>query len=831
MLLFAIGFNLWLYRLEPTATVDPNDNAFQFALVDRTNTIWDFANKKCSSNHLTFGICHFSFLIDHWVHNWAEGYNLPYYYSHIPQIAIVASYRFLHSIIGLFHYSFISLFQYYHIVIYLLLSLVPIPVFLALRVIGLPWLTVGLGALFATHLSTDGLYGLDPSSFLWRGYGLSSQLFAMIWLPLALAYSYRYFAQNLNTQAPNYKQIPITKHQITNKLWLKILNLFEIWNLKFGISSALPAIFFVTATTAGHLGIGMITMLSLGFLAVSKPLLMLLRQESIRDIAGAAKDQLIRLIILSGISIFLLSYWIVPTFVHDNYHNISFWDPVWKFDSYGWKETMIRLFNGDLFDFGRWPYLTMLILLGVVIGLFKGESVKCEEKNTLPFTLYPFSFLFIFWLLFYFGRTTWGGLIDLIPGMKEFHLSRFLVGLHVTGMLLAPIGLGWIISRINITIEQYNHKTIPPKLLYWSIALLLTIVTVYPVYQWTVTYNELNDKLIVQANNNHKLVKPDEQKLFAKLRSLPGARIFAGRGGGFGKEFRVAETPYYMHLSTYGLPTTLWLPETWSMNSDTEQYFSEGEAKDYDLYNMRWVAAPPDQTPQPFWTLIDEAPTWKLYEVPTSGYFTPGIRPAVVSTNKRSFINTVHLWIQSDAHKLGLFPQLTFDKAYPKPTGLPNFKMLDEVTYITPDNKKHNIWTEPPVYLPPGVVSKEQFNTLTIQQYNNITIVGPEKNESDMVFGTTVNVGDPCVECMVILKQTYHPNWRATVDGKSVKPITVFPFYIGIPVSPGTHEIVVSYQPSTLKIVLLVITILTVAGGICGVFIQKKLKLREILRY
>ena len=36
MLIFAIGFNLWLYKLEPTATIDPNDNAFQFALVDRT---------------------------------------------------------------------------------------------------------------------------------------------------------------------------------------------------------------------------------------------------------------------------------------------------------------------------------------------------------------------------------------------------------------------------------------------------------------------------------------------------------------------------------------------------------------------------------------------------------------------------------------------------------------------------------------------------------------------------------------------------------------------------------------------------------------------------
>ena len=49
ILLFAIGVNLWLYRLEPTATIDPNDNTFQYALVDRTNQIWDFAKKSCTS--------------------------------------------------------------------------------------------------------------------------------------------------------------------------------------------------------------------------------------------------------------------------------------------------------------------------------------------------------------------------------------------------------------------------------------------------------------------------------------------------------------------------------------------------------------------------------------------------------------------------------------------------------------------------------------------------------------------------------------------------------------------------------------------------------------
>src|SRR3989344_2512661 len=182
MLVFAIGFNLWIYRLEPTAKVDPNDNTFQYALVDRTNQIWNFANKKCSSNYLTFGFCHLSFLVDHWVPNWAEGYNLPYYYSHIPQIIIVSLWRLLH--IG-------TLFQFYHWVIYLLFSFFPLSVFLALLITGLSPVTAGFGAIIATQLSTDGLYGLDPASFLWRGYGLSSQLFAMIFLPLSVAYAHR----------------------------------------------------------------------------------------------------------------------------------------------------------------------------------------------------------------------------------------------------------------------------------------------------------------------------------------------------------------------------------------------------------------------------------------------------------------------------------------------------------------------------------------------------------------------------------------------------------------------------------------------------------------
>jgi hypothetical protein len=698
----------------------------------------------------------------------------------------------------------------------------------------LPPLTAGIGALLATNLSTDGLYGLDPSSFLWRGYGLSSQLFAMVWFPLAIAYSYRFFMNH---------ESGIMNHEKNNT---NHNSLFILHN-----SNLIPAIFFLAATTAGHLGIGMIAMLSVGFLAVSFPIMAFLQHQNLKEIISVSKEQMIRLTIVAGVAIFLLSYWIVPTFIHDKFHNISFWDPVWKFDSYGWKETITRLFNGDLFDFGRAQVITYLTILGSIVCLLpRANSMNHEsgirnhgkdENNhnslfTIHNSLFPFSFLFIFWIIFYFGRTTWGGLIDIIPGMKEFHLSRFLVGVHIAGMILAPIGFAWLTNFVfyilNDLLRKYKLKP-PHSFIRLFVYLFIGLLLLPPVYGWTIKYNELNDKLIVQANENHAKVAADEQQLFTKLRSLPTARIFAGRGGSYGKKFQVAETPYFMHLSTYGLQTTLWLPETWSMNSDTEQYFSEDQAKDYDLYNIRYAVAPPDVTPQPFWQFLDESASWKLYTVPTTGYFTTGVRAAVVASDKRSFVNVVHLWIQSDAHKMGLFPELTYAGGYPKKYGIPNFRMIDEANYVTPaspnepsqggpDGKTRNIWVEPPLYLPDGFKTQEQLNVASRSAYNDMKLIGPEVDDHDMTFKTTVEVGAKCTECIVVLKETFHPSWRVTVDGKSVTPFIVFPFFIGIPVTAGTHTIVAWYEPSTLKVGLLWITILTVLAC-CAVWCYPRL--------
>lgn len=870
LLLFAVGFNLWLYRFEPTSKVDPNDNAFQFGLIDRTNTIWNYSQTLCSGKtdpkspkfFLSGipGICTLSLLSDHWVHNWAQGYNLPFYYPHVPQITIVSSWRFFTGIIGqsschsnsLFPppSCSISLFSYYHIIIYMLMSLLPIAVFFGIRAMGFPLIAAGIGALLSSHISTDGLYGLDQSSYLWRGWGLSSQLFAAIWMPLSLGYSLRFLLD----------RTPLTNNGNIPKLfsWVPIAWRRFLPNMR----GPYPwAVLFTTAQVAGHLGLGLLMFIAIGIAGITPALKRFLDREPIRDVWEDLLHGIARVAFIAVPSIGLLSYWILPSMLLASYHNISFWDPVWKFDSYGVAEVLVNLANGLLFDFDRYPVFTVLTLLGVFVPFFVSkkssfslihnkDSSKVDnkqwsngtmEQHTRPTpqtTNYQLlstslSILFIFWLLLYFGRTTWGGLIDLIPGMVEFHISRLIVMLHLLSMFLVPIALIWLAEKLPIwlqTLGEKFKKTIPaiPPL---AVALILTAFAALLSYPSTIKYASWNDVLIKQANGNWNKAKASVQDLFATLYALPQGRIFAGRGGGYGKDFRVAETPYYMFISTFGYPTIAWLPETWSMNSDTEQYFSENNLEHYALFNLSYVLAPPSEKPQPFWRLIKETPSWNLYAVDTrtkfsivppevlslskdeggqsivppeasrkgglsTNYIGVGTSPTVIRTDKNHLVNLVHLWVQSDYHIKGIYPELTY-----KPIELgdprPQFSMVDEAMYKLRDGSIHSLMGQPPVY-------KSDPPPMTVSQTETI---------GEMEYRATVTLSKECSNCIALLRQTAHPNWKAWIDGKPAKPFTVMPFYSAVNITQsGTHTIVFRYEPSGIKVFLMVLGIL--ASGI-----------------
>jgi hypothetical protein len=415
--------------------------------------------------------------------------------------------------------------------------------------------------------------------------------------------------------------------------------------------------------------------------------------------------------------------------------------------------------------------------------------------------------------------------------MNEFHQHRFIVGLHLTGLFLAPIGLMWIAGTLTQLIRRIFHfKYSHFSYLIFLISLTCILVLIIPhIYGQTITYANHNTVLVKQAETTYKTQKKDAETLLITLKDLmtknPG-RVYAGRGGGWGKNFRVAETPYFMYLSSFGISTVLWLPETWSNNSDTEQYFVEENPAHYDLYNIRYVVTPPTQSPQKFWKFISETPSWKLYEVmAATGYITTGSSPSVVFSDKLSYGNVVRLWIQSLYPEKGIFPELILSNKNlaPKaclPAGrvdalqsyfqLPQFVMVDEAAYKTSDGKTHALFTEQPVYMTPWEWP-QAFPKYTLSSADTVTppyysiSITNQSNDTDMVFTATVKVTKPCPTCVVILKQTYHPNWRVTVNGEPVESINVFPSYVALKLEePGIYEVVFSYTPSRFKIILMI---------------------------
>src|SRR4029078_12273368 len=73
---------------------------------------------------------------------------------------------------------------------YILLCLFPLSIFWSARRFGFPYLTSGAVALLASLITPNGLYGFELGSYTWAGYGLYTQLWGMLLLPLALAQGY-----------------------------------------------------------------------------------------------------------------------------------------------------------------------------------------------------------------------------------------------------------------------------------------------------------------------------------------------------------------------------------------------------------------------------------------------------------------------------------------------------------------------------------------------------------------------------------------------------------------------------------------------------------------
>ena len=699
ILFLIVIFNCYLYRNEFKVLTDPNDNIFHYALIDDAKNVW----KEIFSGKLSP-----VYLLDSWNERWAEGFSLSQYYSHLPEAAI----SLLSFVVP------ISTFKLFVVIRTSLLILLPISFFLGARILGFSSIYGAILAFFSQAIFTDGLYGLDSPSFLWRGWGLSTQLLAVFFLPLAFAYGIDYLKNNKNLG---------------------------------------KALIFNFLLAQSHFGMFYL-------LIFSYPVFWIFSLDQWKEVGK-------RTFIFLSLTFVTLSYFIFPFFLTSQYRNFSLWDPIWKFNSWGLNQIIIWLTNGDLFDFNRFPFLTILIIGSLFWGLV-------SENKFYRYLITIFGLYFIFFI----GKDILGPLVNLIPGLSEYHLHRIIVMVQFAGLLIAT---GWFIDLIKSLIKRNNSTII---ILVISLSVLLLYFVEKPVFN----YVKDNDSWIIRSNIDYQKNYSDYQEIVNKIKKLPPARVYAGRPGNWGREFKIGDTQIYMALSQEGFQTIGFLPESWSPNSDTEQFFDEENLKHYDFYNVGYLVLPADKKPPQFTNLIIKKGKFSLYKVNSEGWFTLGKSSLEIATKKTNLVNISHLWIYSPMFANKNYPAIALNNE--------KYTFVDKTIEMSDQNNINGsgpIWRENPLF--------------ENQKIFELSLI--DKVEKKLPQGYSINfkLKDQCQNCILVLKQTFHPNWEIKVNGKKQEAFPVFPFFTAIQLSsPGEYEIIATYKPAIYKNILLIISLIII---------------------
>jgi uncharacterized membrane protein len=164
----AIVFNAVMLRPEFSVGVPSlNDDAFHYLYVQR-------ADAAMANGENPF---------DNWSPTLELGFPQFFYYQHVPYIAVAVLYRLL--------FKQISLLTLFNLVRYLLLVFLPLTVWWSMRTMGFTPIASAVGAAFSPLISSNFLYGFEYNSYVWRGFGMYTQLWAMHFFFIATACIHR----------------------------------------------------------------------------------------------------------------------------------------------------------------------------------------------------------------------------------------------------------------------------------------------------------------------------------------------------------------------------------------------------------------------------------------------------------------------------------------------------------------------------------------------------------------------------------------------------------------------------------------------------------------
>jgi hypothetical protein len=213
-----------------------------------------------------------------------------------------------------------------------------------------------------------------------------------------------------------------------------------------------------------------------------------------------------------------------------------------------------------------------------------------------------------------------------------------------------------------------------------------------------------------------------------------------------------------------------------SFNSDIFRYFDETRRDLYNLYNVRYVVAPEEQMLPDFVKPLQQFGRHRLYQVETTGYFDLVGSDLAFAGGGTDFYPAASSWLAS---------------------GLPGAKQHPEVLI---GSTSQGIERPLPLRAAVDVIPTVKASAGPSRG----AVLSEEVGSNSFAAGVRVER-----ESWLLLKATYHPNWRATVDGVETDTVMLMPSFVGVRLLPGNHQVQLEYRSRRLRMVLLGLGLLT----------------------
>lgn len=642
---------------------------------------------------------------DYWLAQVDLGFPLFHYYQHLPHVFV--------AVLNQFTGFFIPISRLFDLTEYLLLVLFPVSIYWAMRRFGFEYLAAGLAGLISSLLVTSGLFGIEYTSYVWGGNGLYSQLWAMFFLPLALAEVYRAMKGD------------------GSWFWSVFLSaLVLLSNLIYGYILIVTAVLFIFLT------------------------------PTVGEIVSRFKKTLFVFILTAAVT----AYFFIPSMLDIMYLNRSRWlDPI-KYNAYGAVKTLTDLFTGNLFDAGRLPVLTILFFIAVIFVVRQWRNEKYRLLLVLAF----------FWFVVYFGPSTWGPFINLLPFNQFLQFHRFVAAFQIGAVMITGAGLSLAWDWLK---ERYVKTD---RVMVLMIGMIFLIV-LSPAFIERAQYYQQNTEWKTNTQNAFLSESNDVLAIKDTLSSLPPGRVYAGLPPDFGNDYqyKIGAVPLYSVLPQMGIDTFGYAYTAFPLHTDVRLEFKNTRYELYNLFNIKYVLLQKTWTPAYYYTKIKEFDRFNLYQVPTTGYFDIVDVPAVFYGPKDDLYYPNTKWMVSNLVQQKQNPILVIGDKPADIPGLPSYSFYD-------------------VYYNPLILenlSKQQLPAAGVILNESVKV-----NEYTVDFVTSRN-------SYLLLKTSYHPGWETVVDGEKVIPVMLTPGFLGVAVTPGTHHAVVTYHPPFYRAPLFAVSV------------------------